>query len=164
MSCNPIQVGVSLSGDASGYAELPSMQDCCDLCEHTSSCLFFSFKTGVNEPNRCELFSSRSGNQDADPLVVSGAVARAHWLEPSVAACRFTSPEPGTMATAPLARSAVYASREEAQEACLNLHGSCTGVTHSGESYHVRGGSALQVSPTGEDASFKVGCAGEWCD
>ena len=175
--CFPIQAGVSFAGEPCGHAELPSVEGCCALCERTSSCLFFTHWSGLADaPSRCELYSTRTDSQLAPEhaTVTSGALPKAHWLAPSAAACRFSAPEPGTLASAPLAAAQAFATLESAQAACVALDQSCTGVTGVSTGvtgsggphgrYRVRGGSELQQSPTGELASFKVGCDGAWCD
>ena len=174
--CLPIQVGISFAGEPCGHAELPSVEGCCALCEQTPSCLFFTHWSGLAEPSRCELYSTRTDSQLAPEhaTVTSGALPRAHWRAPSAAACRFSTPEPGTLATEPLAASQAFATLEAAQAACFALDQSCTGVTGVSTGvtgsggprgrYRVRGGSELLQSPTGELASFKVGCDGAWCD
>ena len=178
--CFPIQAGISFAGEPCGHAELPSVEGCCALCERTPSCLFFTHWSGLADaPSRCELYSTRTDSQLAPEhaTVTSGAMSKAHWLAPSAAACRFSTPEPGTLASAPLAAAQAFATLEAAQAACVALDQSCTGVTGvstgvvvAGSSggprgrYRVRGGSELQQSPTGELASFKVGCDGAWCD
>ena len=175
--CFPIQAGVSFAGEPCGHAELPSVEGCCALCERTPSCLFFTHWSGLADtPSRCELYSTRTDSQLAPEhaTVTSGALPKAHWLAPSAAACRFSTPEPGTLASAPLTASQAFATLEAAQAACVALDQSCTGVTGVSTGvtgsggprgrYRVRGGSELQQSPTGELASFKVGCDGAWCD
>ena len=168
--CSPLQAGISFAGEPSGYAELPSVEGCCALCERTSSCLFFTHWSSLADaPSRCELYSSHIGSQLAPEhsTVTSGALPWAHWLAPSSAACRFSAPEPGTLASAPLVAAPAFATLEAAQEACVALDQSCTGVTSGGGArgrYRVRGGGAVQPSPSGEQASFKVGCDGARCD
>ena len=176
--CLPIQVGISFAGEPCGHAELPSVEGCCALCEQTPSCLFFTHWSGLADaaPSRCELYSTRTDSELAPEhaTVTSGALPRAHWRAPSAAACRFSTPEPGTLATAPLAASQAFATLEAAQAACVALDQSCTGVTGVSTGvtgsggprgrYRVRGGTELLQSPTGELASFKVGCDGAWCD
>ena len=165
--CFPIQPGIAYAGDATGYAELPSVEACCALCERTPSCLYFThWSNRADTPNRCELYRTRTIANLAPEhaTVTSGALVRAHWLVPSAASCRFTSPESGTLSSAPLTSGKAFTSLEAAQEACIALDQSCAGVTSGGGRYRVRGGSTLEQSPTGEQASLKVGCDGAWCD
>ena len=133
--CFPIQVGIAFAGEPSGYAELPSVEECCALCERTPRCLFFThWSENADAPDRCELYSSRTGSQLAPEhsAVTSGALPRAHWLAPSASACRFSASEPGTLASAPLVSAPPFATLKAAQEACVKLDASCTGVTSSG--------------------------------